>query len=197
MSNVSPEDLIELQKQNCIFCKIIGKEIPSNEIYTNENISVILDINPAHEGHSLVLPKKHFQILPQIPDKLIGVLFVAAKNTSRVLLKALAVKGTTIFVANGALAGQKAPHFMIHVVPRKRGDLLFKIPKNSIDEKQLKEIHQNLKNKMGSSAGRPQITLKPDVSENDNKSEKLPDKSDQEKVEEKSIDIDKISKMFT
>jgi histidine triad (HIT) family protein len=149
MQSMSAQEIMELQKKNCIFCKILAKEIPSHEIYSDEKVSVILDINPAGEGHCLVLPKDHFQILPQIPENLIAHLFVVAKKTSRVLLKSLGVKGTTIFVANGAIAGQKAPHFMIHVMSRKHGDMLFELPKTVIDERKLTEIQVRLAAMLG------------------------------------------------
>ncbi|MBN2422749.1 HIT family protein [Candidatus Woesearchaeota archaeon] len=137
LQGLSPEQIIELQKKQCIFCKIISGEIPSNKVYEDKDTLVILDINPANEGHCLVLPKKHYQIMPQIPEDEIGKLFAIAKKTSHALLKGLSVSGTSVFVANGALAGQKAPHFMIHVVPRKKGDGLFNIPKNNINEEEL------------------------------------------------------------
>ena len=107
-SNMSPEEIMGLQKQNCIFCKIISKEIPSKFIHEDERVAVILDINPANEGHCLILPKEHYQILPQIPPDMIGYMAEIAKKTSRSLLKSIGVQGTTVFVANGALAGQKA-----------------------------------------------------------------------------------------
>ena len=140
LQNMSSSEILELQKKNCIFCKIISKEIPSNEIYSDDRVMVILDINPAAEGHCIILPKQHYQILPQIPDELVGYLFKTAKKISKSLLKSLAVQGTTIFVANGGLAGQKAPHFMLHVIPRKPGDLLFRLPKNNMDEKELDAV---------------------------------------------------------
>ena len=146
--------MAQLQKKNCIFCKIIAGEIPSKKIYEDDDVLVILDINPANEGHCLILPKQHFQILPQIPDDLIGKVFNAAKKTSRVLLKGLGVRGTTIFVANGAMAGQKAPHFMAHVVPRKPGDMLFNIPKNAIEKDKLQVLSSQLSAKMAALTGR-------------------------------------------
>lgn len=141
---MTQQEILELQKKNCIFCKIIAKEIPSHEIYSDDKVLVILDINPANQGHCLILPKQHYQILPQIPPELIGYMFNIAKKTSRSLLKSLGIQGTTVFVANGALAGQKAPHFMIHVIPRQRGDMLFKIPKNSITHEEIDLIKQKL-----------------------------------------------------
>lgn len=198
LENLSPEEILELQRKNCIFCKIINNEIPSNEIYSDDKVKVILDINPASEGHCLVLPKKHYQILPQIPDDLIGYLFSSAKKTSRALLKALAVKGTTIFVANGAIAGQKAPHFMIHVIPRNRGDLLFEIPKNKADESQLNEIKIKLSERVVALTGRRTIVTEKPVKETEKKEiKKKPAKKKKQTKKDKSPDLDKISGLFT
>ncbi len=87
--------------------------------------------------------------MPQMPKELIGRIFAAAKKMSRAMLKALHVKGTSIFVANGAVAGQKAPHFMVHVMPRKQGDLMFEIPKNSADEADLDKVMEKLRKYLG------------------------------------------------
>jgi histidine triad (HIT) family protein len=130
------------QNQQCIFCRIISGEIPSRKIFEDEHVLVILDINPASDGHCIVLPKEHYQILPQLPESEIAQVFTAAKKTSHVLLKALGATGTTIFLANGALAGQKSPHFMLHVVPRMENDSLFDIPKNSVKEKDIEAIKE-------------------------------------------------------
>lgn len=176
---MSAEEIMELQKKNCIFCKIIAKEIPSNVIYEDEKVSVILDINPANEGHCLVLPKEHYQILPQIPDDLIGYLFVMAKKTSRILLKSLGTKGTTIFVANGAIAGQKAPHFMIHVMSRKPGDMLFELPKTVVDEPILNAAQSKLAAKLG-------YALKKDVKELEHK----PEEEKQKELPENTIEVE-------
>jgi histidine triad (HIT) family protein len=215
LSNLSPEEILELQRKNCIFCKIIKKEIPSNEIHSDDKVMIVLDINPAHEGHSLVLPKEHYQILPQMSDDLIGYLFLSAKRTSRSLLKALALQGTTIFVANGAIAGQKAPHFMTHVIPRKKNDLLFQIPKSNVDEKELTEIHQKLSARIASLTGKappePPKQIENKTEEEPKKEEKPPEEvkdepkeepkkeeeQQPEKEEKKDVDIDKISGLFT
>jgi histidine triad (HIT) family protein len=207
LNSLSPEEILEMQRKNCIFCKIIHGEIPSNEIYSDDKVFVILDINPANEGHCLLLPKHHYQILPQIPDDLISYLSVIAKRTSRVLLKAIGVKGKTIFIANGAIAGQKAPHFMIHIIPRKHNDLLFQLPKNSSDEKRLEEIKNKLSARLAAMMGKIQIPHKPEVKSHTPHEHKSEDSSDEdlnpkenqnpppEKKEEK-MDLDKIAGLF-
>ncbi len=119
---MSPEQILQLQKQNCVFCQIISGKIPAKKVYETQNLIGLLDINPASPGHVILLTKEHYQIMPLIPDELIGDLFVGAKLVSQSMLKALAAQGTTIFAANGTVAGQRAPHFMLHVIPRAEGD---------------------------------------------------------------------------
>jgi len=199
LDNLSPEEILELQRKNCIFCKIIKKEIPSNLIYEDDKVSVILDINPANEGHCLVLPKEHYQILPQIPDDLIGYLFNIAKKTSRSLLKTLGVEGTTIFVANGALAGQKAPHFMIHVIPRHKGDLLFDIPRNRIEEDQLNNIKTKLSERIAALTGKRIVDKELEKTEKKVSKIKSAEKKKQKNLskKDKALDLDKISGLFS
>ncbi len=122
IKNMSPEELQELQKQQCIFCQIVTGKIPSKKIYEDAVCMAVLDINPAAKGHLLLLPKEHYAIMPQMPEKVLGHLTVVSKNLSQVLLKVLRADGTTLFIANGAAAGQRAQHFLMHLIPRKSRD---------------------------------------------------------------------------
>lgn len=144
LKSMSPEQIAELQRQNCIFCKIISGEIPSKRVYEDELCICILDINPASEGHVLVLPKKHYQILPQIPEETISNLFLVAKEISHSILKAFGAKGTNIFVANGGVAGQRAPHFMIHVFQREESDGIFKNQHIKMPENDISKLKKHL-----------------------------------------------------
>ena len=87
IKSMSPEELKEFQKQQCIFCQIISGKIPSKKIYEDEKAIAILDINPAAKGHVLVMPKEHYAIMPQMPDKEVAHLFKIAKKISQVILK--------------------------------------------------------------------------------------------------------------
>jgi histidine triad (HIT) family protein len=144
IENMSPEELAEYQKKNCIFCKIANKEIPAKIIHEDSEIIAILDINPASEGHILVYPKKHYMILPHIPEELLSKLFSNVKYVSNVLLKSMQSGGTTIFVANGSAAGQRAPHGLIHVFPRRENDGLLKLPKYEMNDETLEKLKENL-----------------------------------------------------
>ena len=80
LKNMSPEELQEFQKKQCIFCQIIAGKIPSKKIYEDEKCLAVLDINPAAKGHLLLLPKEHYAIMPQIPDKILSHLFLVSKK---------------------------------------------------------------------------------------------------------------------
>ena len=144
MKNMSSEEIAELQKQNCIFCKIAKKEIPAKIVHEDSECICILDINPASEGHILVVPKEHYMILPHIPEEKLIKLFKNVKLMSNTLLKSLQVRGTSIFIANGVAAGQRAPHVLIHVIPRKEGDSLIKMPEYDMNDSQKDNLKSQL-----------------------------------------------------
>ena len=206
LQNMSPEQFAELQKQNCIFCKIAGGEIPSKKIYEDDFFIGILDINPAAEGHILVIPIRHYQILPQMDSATVGNLGAAIQDISSKTLKAIGCEGTSIFIANGAVAGQKAPHFMAHIIPRKGGDNLPLNPREN-------EIPENEYSRLVSSLIARKAPAKPDPSSSAHLSQRNRagtsiQSKDKKHVRKKTAlkpkspdaakpDLDKISRMFT
>ena len=153
IKNMSPEELKEFQKKQCIFCQIISGKIPSKKIYEDEKAIAILDINPAAKGHVLVMPKEHYAIMPQMPDKEVAHLFKIAKKISQIILKGLKVSGTNLFVANGLAAGQRAQHFIIHVIPRKDGDNLLKVEEKLVDTEMRKKVKMLVENEFNKLMG--------------------------------------------
>ncbi len=141
-----PEELAEFQSQNCIFCQIIAGKIPSRKVYEDDKAVAILDIHPANPGHLLVLPKQHFAVMPQLPPDILQHCFVVAKLLSQAVLQALTVQGTNIFVASGAAGGQKSPHFIINVIPRREDDgLSLAIPEHQVKEEDIAKMRSLLK----------------------------------------------------
>ncbi|MBW2996935.1 HIT domain-containing protein [Candidatus Woesearchaeota archaeon] len=155
LAQMSPEQVAEMQKQQCIFCHIISGKVASKKIYEDEKCLAILDINPANPGHVLILPKEHYSIMPLMPEEEIAYLFRIAKKVSKAQIRGLKADGTNIFAANGAVAGQKAPHFMIHVIPRKENDgiTVFNLPKNQINAEDQAKIRQAVKGKVNEQLG--------------------------------------------
>ncbi len=128
---------LEQQKIQCPFCKIIKGDIPSKKIYEDDKLLGILDINPLTDGHILLMPKEHYPIMPLVPENTFERLFVLTKRLSRIVKSVFEKSGTTIFIANGAVAGQQSAHFMLHIIPRGDGDGLinFEIPHNKLNKK--------------------------------------------------------------
>ncbi len=155
LSNMSPEEIAALQKQNCIFCHIIANRVASRKIFEDDKTLAIMDINPANPGHILIMPKEHYQIMPQVPEEEIGHIMMVAKAISHVCLRVLKVKGTNIFIANGAIAGQKASHFMLHVIPRTENDGIssFDLPEKQANPHELDEISKLLLQKISELSG--------------------------------------------
>ncbi len=155
LKNMSPEDIKKLQEQNCIFCKIGKKEIPAHILYEDDVCYATLDIQPLAFGHTIVLPKKHYVFFSQIPDNETKHIFKVIKQISQSMLKALQVKGTNIFIANGEAAGQAAPHCIIHIVPRKDEELIeaFHPGKEVISKENLSKIQIALVNRIDEKLG--------------------------------------------
>lgn len=156
VKNMSPEQLAELQKQNCIFCHIVSGKIPAKKVYEDEHCTGILDINPATKGHILLIPKEHYVILPQVPENITRHLGMVSKNLSKIAIKSLGSTGTNIFIANGAVAGQRAPHLIVHVIPRFEGDNVscFELPERDITNEDLSNIQNALAKNLGYKAGK-------------------------------------------
>ena len=150
IKHMSPEELREFQKQQCIFCQIIAGKVPAKKVYEDEKCIGVLDINPAAKGHVLIMPKEHYAIMPQIPDKEIGHLFLVSKYLSQAMLKVMKVPGTMVYVANGLAAGQKAQHFMVHLIPRTGNDgIKFELPQKALAEDELQKMSSILSKALG------------------------------------------------
>lgn len=100
---------------DCIFCKIVNGEIPSKKIYEDDLVISFLDINPNGEGHTLVVPKKHYTDYKELPDDLLLHIFKVADKISDKLEEKLQ-KHRVSFIFN-YLDAQEVKHFHLHIVP--------------------------------------------------------------------------------
>ena len=103
---------------DCIFCKIIKGEIPSAKIYEDEKLVAFLDIAPANKGHALIMPKKHYETLLDVPDTIIDDMMGLGKKIAVAMSSALASEGFNVLVNNKKVAGQIVPHLHVHIIPR-------------------------------------------------------------------------------
>ena len=205
LKNMSPEELKEFQKKQCIFCQIISGKVQSRKVYDDEFVIAILDVNPANPGHTLIMPKEHYSIMPQMPDEEVSHIFIVAKALSNASLRALEAQGSNIIVANGVAAGQKAQHFMVHLIPRMENDNIgLQIPQKPIPEEELQNISKILSESLGQKAAEsaekithiPFIPAQKKVVEADFRESKKPvkDKKEKSKIKENKAKQEKSPK---
>lgn len=103
---------------DCIFCKIINKEIPSVKIYEDDKTFAFLDINPANQGHTLIIPKQHAELLIELDDDYAERIMKTAKLIDKKLRKGLKCEAITLALSDGKQAGQEVPHVHLHLIPR-------------------------------------------------------------------------------
>ncbi len=135
-------------ENNCLFCDIINKKIPSSTIYEDNDVLAFLDIHPISLGHTLVIPKIHALNILDLTDDQIGLLFRAVRNVTFLLQQKLKTQGFTIGINHGRISGQAVEHIHIHIIPRFENDgggSLHSVVQNSPKET-LKEIQNKIIN---------------------------------------------------
>ncbi|HTO92827.1 MAG TPA: HIT family protein [Bacteroidota bacterium] len=103
---------------DCIFCRIIARALPAEILYESARVISILDINPIHHGHALVIPKAHCADFLAVPEEDLHEVLRVTQIVARALVDALRLDGFNIFSNNGRIAGQSVFHFHMHVTPR-------------------------------------------------------------------------------
>ena len=112
------------QASDCVFCKIIAGDIPCFKLHEDDDTLAFMDINPASEGHALVIPKEHSADVHGISDAAISSTVVTAKKIASAIEKTLNPGGLNLVQCNGPAAAQSVLHFHMHVLPRNEGDEL-------------------------------------------------------------------------
>ena len=100
---------------NCIFCEIANKKIPSKVIYEDDGVISYLDINPDSNGHTLIIPKKHYTDLVDIDDATLSHIMSVARNLKKLLEDKLKIDGLTLIQNNGDV--QEVKHYHLHLKP--------------------------------------------------------------------------------
>jgi histidine triad (HIT) family protein len=108
--------------EDCVFCKIVNGEISTKKTYEDDNFIGFLDAHPKADGHSLIVPKKHFKSILDMPSSLGEEMLDTVKEVALGLVKIGNAEGFNIVVNSGESAGQVVHHFHIHIIPRKNGD---------------------------------------------------------------------------
>ena len=102
----------------CIFCEIIDGNIPSKKVYEDDNFLAILDLSQTTYGHTLVMPKKHYDNFLAMPPNEAGKLMEIVNIVANKIYKNLDCKGCNILMNTNEVAGQTVMHTHVHIIPR-------------------------------------------------------------------------------
>jgi histidine triad (HIT) family protein len=134
---------------DCIFCKIANGEIPSKNVYEDENFLAFLDINPRNPGHTLVITKQHYDNFLNMPENAAAEYMKVINRLTRAVAVGIKAEGINVTNNNGAAAGSLVSHVHFHIIPRFKTDgsanmeSLLKVKK--LEEKEFTKILENIK----------------------------------------------------
>jgi len=109
-----------MTEENCLFCRIVSGEVPAVVVYEDKDSLAFLDHRPLFPGHTLLVPRTHFETLGDLPATQVEPLFKTAQLLSRAIEAAMEAEGS--FVAMNNRVSQSVPHLHVHIVPRRRKD---------------------------------------------------------------------------
>ncbi len=134
-----------MSEDTCLFCRIVSGSLETAIVHEGDNFIVFLDHRPLFHGHCLVVPRKHFETLADLPVDAVGSFFQEVKLISRIVERAMNAEGT--FVAMNNRVSQSVPHLHVHVVPRKKKDGLkgFFWPRTKyLNQQEMEDVRQRL-----------------------------------------------------
>ncbi len=114
-----------MSKDDCIFCKMVAGQIPAEKIYEDDVVLAFLDIGPLSDGHTLIIPKEHFEKLDECPPGLLGQVAERFGKVVKAVTQAMGCQGYNLLCNNGRVAGQLVGHVHFHLIPRNSGDGVF------------------------------------------------------------------------
>jgi len=135
-------------KKKCIFCEIARGIIPSLKVYEDDMTLAFLDVNPASLGHTLIIPKKHYEDIYAIPNNDLINIFNVAKIIAEKYRNIFNIKAINLISSNGKEAQQDVFHFHLHLIPRNNNDGIKFYWKNRRDDffEKSKKFIRKLKN---------------------------------------------------
>ena len=114
-----------MSENDCVFCKMVAGQIPVTKIYEDEVVLAFLDICPISDGHTLVIPKRHFEKLHDCPAELLGQVGSRLGKIAKAVSVGTNSDGYNVLCNNGRAAGQLVSHLHFHIIPRNTADGVF------------------------------------------------------------------------
>jgi histidine triad (HIT) family protein len=135
--------------EDCIFCKIVKREVPSHKVWEDDDLLAFLDIQPINKGHVLIIPKQHSALISGVEDEVLGKMMTLAKKIDKALRESdIKAEDVNLHLADGKIAGQEVPHVHFHVIPRFKDDGFgFNFPmgyKNKPTQEELEEVSKKI-----------------------------------------------------
>lgn len=109
-----------MTEENCLFCRIVSGEVPAVVVFEDKNTLAFLDHRPLFPGHTLLVPREHYETLTDLPVEQVGPFFENGQLLAGAVESAMEAEGT--FVAINNRVSQSVPHLHVHIVPRRRKD---------------------------------------------------------------------------
>ncbi len=110
-------------KDGCIFCEIVAGRSPAHRVFEDEEVLVFMDIQPVSEGHTLIIPKVHYENLFEATEDAMAAVARVSVRVARAIRQAFAPDGVFVAQTNGVAAGQTVFHYHLHLIPRWHGSL--------------------------------------------------------------------------
>ena len=130
----------------CIFCSIVKGDIPSYKVYEDDEFLAFLDISQAEIGHTLVVPKKHFDNLLEMDDETAKKMIVLVKKLANKVKSTTNASGINILNNNGLAAGQSVNHIHFHIIPRyENDDLIMKFTEHKLSQEEFINLANKIK----------------------------------------------------
>lgn len=136
--------LRDMLKLGCVFCDIINRTTASYLIYEDAEYIAFLDKYPISIGHTLVLPKKHFERVNDLSQREFCALYARVHALNRHITSKLSAAGSHISINDGAAANQLIPHVHVHIIPRNRNDSAGFTARKLMRPNEMEEIRRRL-----------------------------------------------------
>ena len=133
---------------DCIFCKIVKKEIPADIVYEDNDFIAFMDIAPVNKGHVLLVPKKHYETFLDMPNDLISKGSVILKKVSEAVIKGTNAEGLNVTTNIYEAAGQLVKHTHFHIIPRWKNDGLKMWGAKKYEEGEMEEFRKKIEDKI-------------------------------------------------
>jgi diadenosine tetraphosphate (Ap4A) HIT family hydrolase len=125
--------------EDCVFCRIARKEEHASFVYEDKDVTAFLDSRPVNEGHTLVVPRKHYETIFEVPEEEVANLFKIVKKLAYGISKSEKAEGISIVQNNGEAAHQIVFHFHVHIIPRYEGQDSHR-PRETVEQNELDRV---------------------------------------------------------